>query len=140
MTPWTKRSARADVVLDCSDNFPTRFQINASVIRQRKPLVSGAAIRFEGQLAVFGPDFSSGPCYRCLYQEADESLDSCAGNGVLGPIPGIIGTSMAADTLKILAGLPVPTDQLRLFDALGSEWRTVRIRKRKACPDCNGAA
>jgi adenylyltransferase/sulfurtransferase len=95
----------ADVVLDGSDNFATRFQVNDACVAASTCLVSGAAIRLEGQVAEFGPDYSTSPCYRCLYKEADESLENCAGNGVLGPVPGVIGTLMAVEALKFLAGM-----------------------------------
>lgn len=99
--------------------------------------MSGAAIRFEGQIAVFGPDYSKSPCYRCLYQEADESLDNCAGNGVLAPVPGVIGTMVAVETLKILAGVfASKPNQLNLYDALSGEWRQVAIKKRTDCSAC----
>ncbi len=126
----------ADVVLDCCDNFATRFQVNDAAVANRRMLVSGAAIRLEGQLAVFGPDYAKSPCYRCLYQEADESLDSCAGNGVLGPVPGVVGTMMAVEALKIVAGIAVPTGILNIYDALSTEWRKVKIRRRRNCPAC----
>jgi len=131
--------SQADVVLDGCDNFATRFQVNDAAVRHRRPLVSGAAIRFEGQLAVFGPDYASSPCYRCLYQEADESLDSCSGNGVLAPVPGVIGTLMAVEALKLLVGIDAQRGMLNVYDAMSCEWRKVRIRKRRACPACGGA-
>jgi molybdopterin/thiamine biosynthesis adenylyltransferase len=87
----------SDIILDGCDNFTTRFQINEACVLARRRLISGSAIRFEGQLAVFGPAFEAAPCYRCLYAEADESMDSCAGNGVLSPVPGVIGTMMAVE-------------------------------------------
>ena len=125
-----------DVVLDGSDNFATRFQVSDACVRMRRTLVSGAAIRFEGQLAVFGPDYSTSPCYRCVYTEADESLEGCAGNGVLGPVPGVIGTSMAVEALKLLAGIKVERGILHLYDAMSSDIRRVTIRKREDCPAC----
>lgn len=124
----------ADLVLDCSDNFATRFQVNDAAVANGTTLVSGAAIRFEGQLAVFGPDYGKSPCYRCLYREADESLENCAGNGVLGPVPGVIGTMMAVEALKVAAGLEVETGVLSIYDAASSEWNKVRIRRRRNCP------
>ena len=127
---------RVDVVLDGCDNFATRFQVNAAAVRNSTPLVSGAAIRFEGQLAVFGGDYASSPCYRCLYREADESLDSCSGNGVLAPVPGVIGCMMAAEALKLLAGIQIAPGRLSVYDAMGTEWRQVSIRKRPDCPVC----
>ena len=132
----TEAVSLADIVLDCSDNFATRFQVNDAVVARSKILVSGAAIRLEGQLAVFGPDFGKSPCYRCLYQEADESLESCAGNGVLGPVPGVIGTMMAVEVLKAAAGLTVETGVLNIYDAASSEWNKVKIRRRRKCPGC----
>lgn len=128
--------SQADIVLDGCDNFPTRFQVNEAVVAQERALVSGAAIRFEGQVAVFGPDYRKSPCYRCLYIESDESLDSCAGNGVLAPVPGVIGTTMAVEALKILSGIETEYGKLSIYDALASDWRKVSIRKRPKCPTC----
>ena len=127
----------ADVVLDGCDNFATRFQVNDACVTNDRALVSGSAIRFEGQLAVFGPDYTKSPCYRCLYKDSDESLDNCAGNGVLAPIPGVIGTMMAVEALKIVAGVPVESGKLSLYDAVASEWRKVSIKKRKNCTGCS---
>jgi adenylyltransferase/sulfurtransferase len=126
----------ADVVLDGSDNFATRFQVNDACVAASTCLVSGAAIRLEGQVAEFGPDYSTSPCYRCLYKEADESLENCAGNGVLGPVPGVIGTLMAVEALKFLAGMESPRGVLRLFDATSGEFRSVAVKKRSDCPVC----
>ena len=128
--------ANVDVVLDGSDNFATRFQISDACVDAGRCLVSGAAIRLEGQLAVFGPDYSATPCYRCLYSEADESLENCAGNGVLGPVPGVIGTLMAVEALKQLAGLDVARGRLMLFDASGGNFSSVSIPKRSDCRAC----
>lgn len=127
---------RVDVVLDGSDNFATRFQVNDACVAQRTCLISGAAIRLEGQFAAFGPDFGSSPCYRCLYEEADESMQNCAGNGVLAPVPGAIGTLMAIEALKFLAGIHSRRGVLQLFDALSGEFRSVSIAKRTDCPTC----
>lgn len=131
-----KAVAAADVVLDGSDNFATRFEINDACVAASVRLISGSAIRFEGQLAVFGPDFSTSPCYRCLYEEADESIGDCSGNGVLGPIPGVIGTLMAVETLKFLAGVAAPAPLLRLYDGITSEFRQLGVSKRTGCPAC----
>ena len=139
-TAMAQAVAQADVVLDGTDNFATRFQVNDACVRAGTCLISGAAIRLEGQLAVFGPDFTASPCYRCLYQEADESLDNCAGNGVLGPVPGAIGTLMAVEALMFLAGIESPRGVLRLFDARSGEFRAVSIAKRDNCPACWSAA
>jgi len=129
--------ADADVVLDGSDNFATRFQVNDACVAASTRLISGAAIRLEGQVAEFGPDYSEAPCYRCLYKEADESLENCAGNGVLGPVPGAIGTLMAVEALKFLAGIESRRGVLRLFDAASGEFRAVGVKKRADCPTCS---
>ena len=127
----------ASVVLDCSDNFATRFAINDACIRESRLLISGAAIRLEGQLAVFGPDFSDSPCYRCLYEERDESLENCSGNGVLGPVPGVIGSAMAVETLKALSGAGhVLRNTLLLYDAAEGRWQSLGFRRRDNCPAC----
>lgn len=128
--------AAADVVLDGSDNFTTRFEINDACVATSTRLVSGSAIRFEGQLAVFGPDFSASPCYRCLYDEADESIGDCSGNGVLAPIPGVIGTLMAVETLKFLAGVDSCAPLLRIYDGISSDFRALGVGKRQGCPAC----
>jgi len=132
--------SQADIVLDGCDNFATRFQVNDACIAVGRPLVSGSAIRFEGQLAIFGPDYTTSPCYRCLYKESDESLDNCAGNGVLAPVPAVIGTMMAVESLKIIAGMDVQAGRLSLYDAVASEWSKVGIRKKKNCLACSSAA
>jgi adenylyltransferase/sulfurtransferase len=131
-----RAAADADVVLDGSDNFATRFEVNDACVRSRRRLVSGSAIRFEGQLAVFGPDYGASPCYRCLYEEADESLGGCAGHGVLAPIPGVIGTMMAVEALKFLAGVGSPAPLLRLYDGVAAEFHRLGVNKRPNCPVC----
>jgi len=128
--------AAADVVLDGCDNFPTRFQVNDACVAESRRLVSGSAIRLEGQLAVFGPDYAESPCYRCLYADADESLGNCAGNGVLAPVPGVVGTLMAVEGLKFLAGIAPPAPLLRLYDGTASEFRHLGVSKRPDCPAC----
>ena len=131
---------QSDIVLDGSDNFATRFQVNDACVAASTCLISGAAIRLEGQLAVFGPEYATSPCYRCLYQEADESMENCAGNGVLAPVPGAIGTLMAVEALKVLAGVESPRGTLRLFDAASGDFRSISIAKRDDCPVCTGIA
>ncbi|MEJ2602320.1 MAG: ThiF family adenylyltransferase [Gammaproteobacteria bacterium] len=126
----------ADVVVDASDNFATRFAVNAACVATRTPLVSGAAIRYEGQLAVF-TDYRNEPCYRCIYEDADESLEDCRGNGVFATVPGVIGVAMAGAVMKLVAGLPVHSGTLSLYDAITEEWRRIRLRKRPACPACH---
>ena len=128
-----------DVVLDGCDNFATRFEVNDACVSAGRRLIAGSAIRFEGQLAVFGPDYAISPCYRCLYVEADESLGNCAGNGVLAPVPGVIGTMMAVEALKYLAGVNDAAPVLRLYDAVATEFRHLSIRKRENCEACANA-
>lgn len=128
---------QADVVLDGCDNFSTRFQVNDACVIAGRRLIAGSAIRFEGQLAVFGPDYSVSPCYRCLYVEADESLGNCAGNGVLAPVPGVVGTMMAAEALKFIAGVSAVAPVLRLYDAAATEFHHLVVRKREDCPACS---
>lgn len=132
----SKTVATANVVLDGSDNFTTRFQVNDACVAARLALISGAAIRLEGQLAVFGPDYKVSPCYRCLYSEADESLENCAGNGVLAPVPGVIGTLMAVEALKMLAGMQPKSGILTLYDAASCEFQSVAVTKRSGCEAC----
>ncbi len=126
----------SDVVLDGCDNFATRFQVNDACVTAGRRLISGSAIRLEGQLAIFGPDFNVTPCYRCLYAEADESLDSCAGNGVLSPVPAVIGAMMAVEALKYFAGIDSKPSILRLYDATATEFQSLKIQKRMDCPAC----
>lgn len=128
--------AGADVVLDGSDNFATRFEVNRACVAHSRRLVSGSAIRLEGQLAVFGPDYANSPCYACVYTDDDETLDNCAGNGVLAPIPGVIGTMMAVESLKFLAGVDSPSPMLRLYDGIASEFRHLGVSKRPGCTVC----
>jgi adenylyltransferase/sulfurtransferase len=128
---------RVDVVLDCSDNFTTRFMLNRVCVRQAKPLVSAAVIRFDGQLAVFDPRRPDSPCYNCLYPDQAERAESCARNGVMAPLPGILGSLQAMEAIKLLLGIGTsPVGRLLLFDALHCEWRELRFRKDPACPTC----
>ena len=127
----------ADIVLDGCDNFATRFAVSDACVAQSRRLVSGSAIRFEAQLAAFGPNYDTSPCYRCLYTDADESLDNCAGNGVLAPVPGVVGTMMAVEALKFLGGIENEPGKLTLYEGLSGDWRQVSIGKRSDCPVCN---
>jgi len=128
--------ASSDLVLDGCDNFVTRFQVNDACVETGRRLISGSAVRLEGQLAVFGPDYTTTPCYRCLYAEADESIDSCAGNGVLSPVPGVIGTMMAVEALKFFADIESDISTLHLYDAAAFEFHSLKIQKREECPSC----
>ncbi len=130
--------AAADVVLDCTDNFATRHALNRSCVRHAKPLVSGAAIRFDGQLAVFDLRRADSPCYACLFPESAEAEDvACAVMGVFSPLTGTIGALQAAEAIKLLCEVGVPLGaRLLMFDALNAEWRTVRVPKDPGCPVC----
>jgi molybdopterin/thiamine biosynthesis adenylyltransferase len=126
-----------DIVVDGSDNFPTRFAVNAACVRARKPLVSAAVTRFEGQVAVFRADRADSPCYRCLYHESDEAGEACAQFGVLAPVAGIIGSIQATETLKVLMNLGEPlTGRLLVLDALTMESRVLKLHKDPRCPVC----
>ncbi|MCK5354100.1 MAG: molybdopterin-synthase adenylyltransferase MoeB [Methyloprofundus sp.] len=126
----------ADVVLDCSDNFSTRFAINQACVKHGKPLVSGAAIRFEGQVSVFATT-DDAPCYNCLYAESGEELQNCATNGVISPITGIIGSIQAMEAMKIIMSIGEPlTGRLLLLDGLSMQWNEMKLRKNKNCPTC----
>lgn len=130
-----------DLVIDGSDNFATRFAVNAACVEQRTPLVSGAAIRMEGQLAVFDPRRADSPCYRCLYKEGEEADQTCTENGVLSPVVGIIGSLQALEAIKLLLDLgETLRGRLLVFDALYSEWRSVKLPRDPACPVCGQRA
>jgi adenylyltransferase/sulfurtransferase len=131
-------AAGADVVADCTDNFATRHAINRACVGSRKPLVSGAAIRFDGQVAVFDARDRANPCYHCLFGEGDEFEETrCATMGVFAPLVGIIGATQAGEALKLLAGAGRSlAGRLLLLDALTMEWREVRVVKDPRCPVC----
>ncbi len=129
-----------DAVLDCTDNFTVRLAINRAAVAAGLPLVSGAALRYEGQVAVF-PNRGSGPCYRCLYDEEDEMLGNCQGNGVLAPVPGVIGALMAGETLQLIARGKAPLEsRLQLWDGFHGGWQTVALAADPACPVCGRGA
>lgn len=127
---------RVDIVLDCTDNFPTRFEVNRYCVETTTPLVSGAAIRFEGQLMNYQPGLNS-PCYQCLYSETYENAESCELEGVLAPVVGVIGTLQALQAMMILTGLgKTLAGKLLLLDAEAMEWNQVTLPKRPLCPVC----
>jgi adenylyltransferase/sulfurtransferase len=132
--------ASADVVLDCSDNFSTRHAINRACVRHRKPLVSGAAIRFDGQVSVFDLREPKNACYHCLFPEGEDVEEvRCAVMGVFAPLTGIIGAVQAAEALKLLAGCGESLNgRLLLLDSLAMEWRSIRLVKDPDCPVCGG--
>ena len=132
--------ADADLVLDCTDRFSSRFTINAACRKAGVPLVSGAAIRFSGQLFVADPRDADAPCYACLYppgEDDDEAL-RCAENGVVAPLVGLIGCFQALEAVKLLSGAGTPHQGLSTFDGLSGQWRHFRVPKDPACPVCAG--
>ena len=130
----------ADIVLDCCDNFATRHAVNRSCVKFRKPLVSGAAIRFDGQVAVFDSRQANAPCYHCLFPEGQEVEEvRCAVMGVFAPLTGIIGTVQAAEALKLVIGCGTSlAGRLLLLDGLGMEWREIKVPRDPACQVCGG--
>jgi adenylyltransferase/sulfurtransferase len=134
------RVAAADVVLDCTDNFTTRYAINRACVRSRTPLVSGAALRFGGQVSVFGFSQPDSPCYHCLFPDGRPIAEEHSSTvGVFAPLVGIVGSLQAAEALKLLAGIgTLLTGRLLLIDALSQTFRTVSFGKDPACPVCGG--
>ncbi len=137
-----ERVAGVDVVLDCSDNFATRHAVNRASVAARVPLVSGAALRFDGQIATFDPRrrddaTTRGPCYACLFPESDEVEETaCSTMGVFAPLTGIVGAIQAAEAAKILIGLPSLSGRLLLLDARTMQWQTIVLARDPACPVC----
>lgn len=129
--------AAVDLVLDCSDNFGTREAVNAACVAAAKPLVSGAAIRLEGQLSVFDPRRDYSPCYHCLYGHGSEAELTCSEAGVIGPLVGLVGSLQALEAMKLLAGFGEPlVGRLLLIDALGTRIRELRVKRDPGCAVC----
>ena len=132
--------AGVDLVLDCTDNFGIREAVNAACVAVCKPLVSGAAIRLEGQLAVFDPRQADSPCYHCLYGHGSEAELTCSEAGVLGPLVGLVGSLQALEALKLLAGFGQSlVGRLLLIDGLGCHFRELRVKLDPACSVCGVA-
>ena len=138
--------ARVDLVLDASDNFATRYLINDACWRAGTPLVSGAAIRWEGQVALFDPRRPESPCYRCLYPQADDQALNCAENGVIAPLVGVVGAMQAMEAVKAITGVGAGAGEgeslaghVLYYDAKRADWRKFRLRKRPACPVCGNS-
>lgn len=130
---------RCDVVIEGSDNFPTRFAVNEACVKHKVPLVSGAAIRFDGQVSVFAGHDENIPCYRCLYGGDSDTAETCAQTGVLSPIVGIIGTIQATEAIKVLANFGSPLyGKLLLLDGLSMQWNEIELRKNPQCSICSG--
>lgn len=130
--------AHADVVVDCSDNFATRYTLNRLCFQHKTPLVSGAAIRFEGQITVFDFRHEASPCYHCLYPDTGSDQEMrCADNGVFAPLVGMIGTAQAAEVLKLLLNIGESLQgRLLLLDGLTAEWRTIKLARDPKCAVC----
>ncbi len=139
-TEFKTLAEHADVVIDCSDNFATRYTLNRVCFQLKKPLVSGAAIRFEGQITVFDFRQENSPCYHCLYPDVGEDQEMrCADNGVFAPLVGMIGTTQVAEALKLMMNIGESLQgRLLLLDALSMEWRTIKLSKDPACSVCSG--
>ena len=147
ITPVTERAddalldklvQQADLVLDCTDNFATRHAINRACVKHRKPLVSGAAIRFDGQVAVYDSRNLESPCYACIFPETDQLEEAlCATMGVFAPLVGIVGSIQAAEALKLLCGIgQALTGRLMMLDGRNMQWHEMRLGKNQACAVC----
>jgi molybdopterin/thiamine biosynthesis adenylyltransferase len=130
---------QVDVVIDCSDNFATRYALNRVCFQLKKPLVSGAAIGFEGQITVFDFRHENSPCYHCLFPDTGSDQEMrCAENGVFAPLVGMIGTTQAAEALKLMMNIGESLQgRLLLLDALAMEWRTIKLSRDSACSMCS---
>ena len=127
---------QADVVLDCSDNFDTRFALNQACLQAKKPLVSGAAIRWEGQLTTYDFRRDDSPCYECLYKPDTSTDQSCARNGVIAPLVGMVGSMQALEAIKALTGFPTLVGTLMLIDGLTMQIRQFNLKADPQCPCC----
>jgi len=139
-TSLTEQIPLAVVVLDASDNFDTRFSINQACVEQKTPLVSGAAIQFEGQISVFDSRDENCPCYSCLYPDKGEDNLTCSENGILSPVVGIIGSMQALEAIKLICQIGEPLyGRLLLLDALSLQWRSMNFKKDPGCRVCGSA-
>lgn len=128
-----------DLVVDCTDNLETRFAVNRACVQAVKPLVSAAAIRWEGQISVFHPGVEDSPCYQCFYGDVAGLPQTCSENGVIGPLLGVLGSMQALESIKVLTGSGDPlVGRVLLFDSLGMEWTPIRLAKRASCKVCGG--
>jgi molybdopterin/thiamine biosynthesis adenylyltransferase len=133
--------AEFDLILDGTDNFDTRYLVNRTAVALGKPLISGALSQWEGQLSVFDPK-TDGPCYQCIFPEAPAPglAPSCSEAGVIGPLPGVVGTMMAVEAVKLITGAgSVLRGEMLIYDGLYGETRKIRLSKRSDCPVCGGA-
>jgi molybdopterin-synthase adenylyltransferase len=129
--------AAHEVVVDCTDNFASRFALNAACVQAKVPLVSAAAIRLEAQMTVFDARNPASPCYHCLYEESDELDQSCTRNGVLAPLVGTMGSLQALECIKLICGFGTSlVGRLLILDASTLQWRELRLKKNPECPVC----
>ena len=135
---FTELAAKADVVIDCSDNFATRYALNRVCIALKKPLVSGAAVGFEGQITVYDFRHEASPCYHCLFPDTGSDQEMrCTENGVFAPLVGMIGTTQAAEALKLIMNIGESLQgRLLLLDALSMQWRTIKLARDPKCEVC----
>ncbi|WP_434637483.1 HesA/MoeB/ThiF family protein [Klebsiella sp. I138] len=129
--------ARADLVLDCTDNMETRQAINAACVALATPLITASAVGLGGQLMVLTPPWEQG-CYRCLWPDSSEPERNCRTAGIIGPVVGMMGTLQALEAIKWLSGMATPRNTLRLFDARTSQWRSLALQRAQSCPVCGG--
>lgn len=129
--------ARADVVLDCTDNMATRQMLNAACVDLNTPLITASAVGFGGQMMVLTPPWTQG-CYRCLWPDDDEPQRNCRTAGILGPVVGVMGTLQALEAIKLLSGMNTPRNALRLFDARSGSWRQLALQRARGCQVCGG--
>jgi molybdopterin/thiamine biosynthesis adenylyltransferase len=135
------KNKSVDVVLDCSDNFKTRYSVNKVAFINKIPLISGSAIRFEGQLAIFDFRDNSSACYECLFPDNSEENElRCADHGILAPVVGIIGVMQSLETIKVLLNLSPIENKLRIFDGKNNEWKTIKFKKDKECAICSSSS
>lgn len=135
-TSLAEFAAEVDCIIDASDNFATRFAVNRVAVAHAVALVTGSAIRWEGQFAAFGPDYKTSPCYACMYSPDDESLEDCQGAGVLASLPGTIGQCLATETIALLTGKSRP-HQLTIWDARHASVAQLKVSKRSSCGVCS---
>ncbi len=129
--------ARADVVLDCTDNMATRQAINAACVLLNTPLITASAVGFGGQMMVLTPPWTQG-CYRCVWPEDDEPQRNCRTAGIVGPVVGVMGTLQALEAIKLLSGIETTRNTLRLFDARTGSWRQLALQRASGCQVCGG--
>ncbi|WP_199170183.1 molybdopterin-synthase adenylyltransferase MoeB [Hydrogenovibrio sp. SC-1] len=128
---------QADILLDCTDNFTSRYALNKACFQHKKPLVSGAAIRWEGQLTTYDFRVENTPCYQCLYKSSSTENETCSQNGVVAPLVGMIGSMQAMEAIKALLKLPTLTGKLMIIDGLTMQIRTLKLPQDPQCPTCS---